>query len=148
MAVERDCSEKKMRSAALGCLVTSQTSLGCGVQNADNLRVTEQARIVARAVYESTRGFPPAERFGLAAQMRRAAVSIGSNISEGCGRHTSRDLVHFLQIAYGSVSELQFQAALATDLGLLSDAQAPLLLDEVTRAKKMLARLIKALRRQ
>ena len=116
------------------------------MQNAANLRVTAQARLLARAVYEQTSRFPKEERFGLAAQMRRAAVSIGSNICEGCGRHGNRELTHFLQIAYGSVSELQFQALLAGDLSLLSPEQAASLLDEITRVKKMLSRLITALR--
>jgi four helix bundle protein len=117
------------------------------MQDAANLRVTEQARVVAKVVYEGTRRFPSAERFGLAAQMRRAAVSIGSNICEGCGRRSNAELAHFLQIAYGSVSELQFQVTLARDLGLLSEEGTLPILDEVTRAKKMLSRLINAVRR-
>ena len=102
--------------------------------------------MLATDVYRVTRGFPSAERFGLTAQMRRAAVSIGSNIAEGCGRSGDRELVRFLQIALGSASELEFQSQIAADLGLLTgDAASPLLL-EISRAKKMLSRLIKALR--
>jgi four helix bundle protein len=118
------------------------------MQDALNLRVTAHARSLARTVYEGTSNFPPAERCGLVSQMRRAVVSIGSNICEGCGRHGDRELVHFLQIAYGSVSELQFQVLLATDLGLCDQERSTLLLEEVTRVKKMLSRLIKSLRAQ
>jgi four helix bundle protein len=118
------------------------------MQNADNLRVTAQARLVAQVVYEATRQFPSTERFGLAAQMRRAAISIGSNICEGCGRAGNRELTHFLQIAYGSVSELQFQVMLAGDLDLLTVEQSEPLADAVLRTKKMLARLISALRKR
>jgi four helix bundle protein len=118
------------------------------MQDAANLRVTEQARRVAILVYEGTRQFPVAERYGLTAQMRDAAVSIGSNISEGCGQHTDKALAQYLQHAYGSVSELQFQVGLARDLGFLpADVGGPML-EEVTRAKKMLSRLISALRRR
>jgi four helix bundle protein len=118
------------------------------MQNATNPRVTEQARVVAILVYQGTRDFPPPERYGLAAQMRRAAVSIGSNISEGCGQHTDKELAHYLQHAYGSVSELQFQVGLARDLGFLSPDMGAPMMDEVTRAKKMLSRLIGAIRRR
>ena len=118
------------------------------MQNADNLRVTRQARGMAKAVYLATEPFPSSERFGLAAQMRRAAVSVGSNICEGCGREGDRELTRYLQIAYGSVSELQFQAALAVDLSFLSAEHGAALLDDVTSTKKMLSRLIKSLRTQ
>ena len=116
------------------------------MQDALNLRVTDHARSLAKAVYESTSHFPLAERYGLVAQMRRAVVSVGSNICEGCGRHGDRELVHFLQIAYGSVSELQFQVLLAIDLGLIRRERGAPLLEDVTRVKKMLARLITSLR--
>lgn len=116
------------------------------MQSPDNLQVTEQARVLAILVYGATSRFPPAERFGLTGQMRRATVSIGSNIAEGCGRLGDRELARFLHIALGSASELEFQARVATDLGLLtSDAGAPLV-EQLGRVKRMLARLIKALR--
>jgi len=89
---------------------------------------------------------PPAERFGLTSQMRRAAVSIGSNNAEGCGRTGDRELVRFLHIALGSASELEFQIQIAIDLDLLRADQAAPLGNEVVRMKRMLASLIKALR--
>ena len=82
------------------------------------------------------------------AQMRRAAVSIGSNIAEGCGRGGDREFVHFLHVALGSASELEFQLRLATELGLLSDDISARLFVEICGAKKMLARLIKAVKRR
>jgi four helix bundle protein len=118
------------------------------MQDAANLRVTEQARRVAILVYQGTQHFPAAERYGLTAQMRDAAVSIGSNISEGCGQHTDKALAHYLQHAYGSVSELQFQVGQSRDLGFLLAEAGGSLLDEVTSAKKMLSRLITAIRRR
>ena len=89
------------------------------MQNPANLRVTARARALASSVYRATGDFPLGERFGLTAQMRRAAVSIGSNIAEGCGRSGDKEFVHFLHIALGSVSELEFQAIVASDLELL-----------------------------
>ena len=78
--------------------------------------------------------------------MRRAAVSIGSNIAEGCGRSGDRELVRFLHFALGSASELEFQIQIATDLALLRADRADQLSSEVVRLKRMLASLIKALR--
>ena len=113
------------------------------MQNAAKLRVTKFARQLAGTVYRTTSAFPVAERFGLTAQMRRSAVSIGSNIAEGCGRSSNRELVRFLYIAMGSASELEFQAQIASDLELLEPANSEPLLMEIIRIKKMLARLIK-----
>ena len=94
------------------------------MQNPDNLRVMGESRLLALEVYRITGGFPSTERFGLTAQMRRAAISVGSNIAEGCGRLGNRELVQFLQIALGSATELEFQAQIATDLVMLSEADA------------------------
>ena len=117
------------------------------MQSADNLRVTTHARVLACGLYRVTRGFPAAERYGLTAQMRRAAVSIGSNISEGCGRSSDRELIRFLHIALGSASELEFQLLICADLDLLTKEDSARLGDATARVKRMLASLIKALKR-
>ena len=116
------------------------------MQNPANLQVTALARALASEVYRATGAFPHSERFGLTAQMRRAVISIGSNISEGCGRSGDKEFTHFLHVALGSASELEFQALVATDLEFLSHENSQLLLNEISRAKRMLARLIKAVR--
>jgi four helix bundle protein len=67
---------------------------------------------VAVAVYRATGAFPRREQFGLASQMRRAALSVASNIVERCARHSQRDYIHFLDIAYGSCHELEYQVSL------------------------------------
>jgi four helix bundle protein len=114
------------------------------MQNPANLRVTGEARRLAIQVYRSTGHFPAAERFGLTAQMRRAAVSVGSNIAEGCGRFGNRELVRFLDIAFGSLCELEFQTQIATELGFLGpDHRAPLL-QHIGQLRRMLSRLIKS----
>jgi four helix bundle protein len=79
--------------------------------------------------------------------MRRAAVSIGSNIAEGCGREGDRALVSFLQIAFGSASELEFQVELSVDLEFLAEGASAPLLAEIRQVMKMLAGLIVSLRK-
>ena len=116
------------------------------MQNVKNLQVAERAKTLAVLIYRTTGEFPSTERFGLTAQMRRAALSIGSNIAEGCGREGDRELARFVQIAMGSASELDFQCELAE---LLEFGSAQALADarvEVQRVKRMLSRLIVALR--
>jgi four helix bundle protein len=86
------------------------------MQDPNKLRVTKEARSLAVNVYRLTSSFPPEERFGICAQMRRAAVGIGSNIAEGCGRRGDGELLHFLYSASGSASELAFQLSVCVDL--------------------------------
>jgi len=118
------------------------------MQNPGKLRVTTCARDLVAELYRATNHFPVSERFGLTAQMRRAAVSIGSNIAEGCGRSGERELIHFLHIALGSASELEFQLVLSVDLALLPESEAAPLLTRTSDLKRMLAGLIKSLRRR
>ena len=80
------------------------------------LRAFELADKLAVEVYRLTKGFPTAEQFGLVSQMRRAAVSVASNIVEGCARNTEADYVHFLDMAFGSCRELEYQLSLAQRL--------------------------------
>ena len=85
------------------------------------LTVWKLAHGLALEVHRSTAQFPIAERYGLAAQMRRAAVSVVSNIAEGCGRQHDRELAYFLRIARGSIRELECQLLLARDLGYITE---------------------------
>jgi four helix bundle protein len=116
------------------------------MQATANLAVSSRARQLATAVYGLTAGFPVTERYGLTSQMRRAAVSIGSNIAEGCGRHGDRALVAFLQIALGSASELEFQLVLASDLGMAPIGKVAPIAAELRQLMRMLNRLIGELR--
>jgi four helix bundle protein len=116
------------------------------MQNPANLQVTAKARALAVETYRCTTAFPREERFGLTAQMRRAAVSTGSNIAEGCGREGDRELAAFLRYALGSTSELEFQIVLARDLGFANAKDLISLAKQATEVKRMLSRLIVALR--
>lgn len=101
---------------------------------------------LAVLTYRATSAFPPGQRFGLTAQMQRAAVSVGSNIAEGCGRAGNAALVSFLQIALGSATELEFQIGLATRLEFGRPPDLAALRTQSDRVKGMLVRLIVSLR--
>jgi four helix bundle protein len=118
------------------------------MQNTDNLLVAERAVTLAAEVYRLTTSFPTAERFGLTSQMRRAAVSIGSNIAEGCGRGTDKAFVAFLHIAMGSASELRFQLRIAETLGFSPPPSVQAARDQIDEVMRMLSRLIVAVRRR
>jgi len=116
------------------------------MQNPKNLLVSARALQLAADTYRLTRLFPADERFGLMAQMRRAAVSIGSNIAEGCGRSSDKELVAFLHIALGSASELRFQIDVAKTLDFANAEQASPSEDLVNEVMRMLSRLIVAVK--
>jgi len=92
----------------------------------NKLRAFELADEVAVFIYQITKTFPREEVFGLSAQMRRAAVSVASNIVEGCARDSAADYLHFLQIAFGSLKELHYQLSLACRLEYLNRIDAPI----------------------
>jgi four helix bundle protein len=116
------------------------------MQSAKNLHVYAKALELAKAVYLITAAFPGEERFGLTSQMRRASVSIGSNIAEGCGRRGDKELIAYLHIAMGSASELEFQTELAIELQYIGSEDVEAVLSQVTGMKRMLSRLIITLR--
>jgi four helix bundle protein len=117
------------------------------MQRTTNLAVAARAERLAVTIYRLTGAFPTSERYGLTTQMRRAVVSIGSNIAEGCGRHGDAGLAAFLQIAMGSASELAFQLTLAAELGVASPSQVTRAAAELRQVMRMLTRLIQSLRR-
>ena len=84
------------------------------------LEVWIESRKLANLVYEMTKGFPKEELYALTNQIRRCAVSVPSNIAEGCGRQTTKDTVHFLHISRGSLFELETQFYLALDQEYIS----------------------------
>lgn len=101
--------------------------------------------VYARHIYEATCSFPSSELYGLSAQLRRAGVSIPSNIAEGQGRRTTRDFLRHLSIAYGSLLESETQLLLAHDLGFLKQQDLAALLEESAQIGKMLNGLIQTL---
>ncbi len=116
------------------------------MQDFRNLKVWEKAHHLTLDIYKSSSIFPSEERYGLTSQMRRASVSIGANIAEGCCRKGDCELSRFLQIAMGSASDLEYELLLAKDLSLLKSDEYGHLSCEVTEVKRMLSALIHKLR--
>lgn len=112
------------------------------------LKVWEKSHQLALAVYKSTKEFPKEELYGLTSQIRRASMSIPTNIAEGCGRNTDADFARFLQMGMGSASETEYQLLLSHDLGFLDKEKYDKLNVDVTEIKRMLASLLKTLRAQ
>jgi four helix bundle protein len=110
------------------------------------LRAFELADQLAIAVYQQTSTFPREEVFGLVSQMRRAAVSAASNIVEGCARHSHADYLRFLDMACGSLRELEYQITSANRLGYLRNAAELNVL--AVEAGKVMNGLIRSLRRE
>ena len=111
------------------------------------LQAFQLADELALDVYRVTAGFPKSEQFGLVSQMRRAAVSAASNIVEGCARRTQADYLRFLDIAFGSFRELEYQVSLAHRLDYLRADAYELLQTKCIETSKVLAGLIRSLRR-
>jgi len=112
------------------------------------LRAFELADRLALDVYRVTKAFPKEETFGLTAQLHRAAVSVASNIVEGCARHTQSDYLRFLDIAYGSARELEYQLSLALRLGFISSREHKPVSTLAAETCKVLNGLLRALRKQ
>ena len=107
-----------------------------------NLTVWQKAMVLARDIYNVTANYPESETYGLVSHMRRCVVSIPSNIAEGYGRGTNRDLVHFLYTSLGSSNELETQLLLSREFSYLSDEDASMLLQLNEQINKMLSSLI------
>jgi four helix bundle protein len=111
-----------------------------------DLRVWQQAMKLAADTYRATAGFPKHEVYGLSQQMRRAVVSIPSNIAEGKGRQTDREFRHFLFTARGSLLEFETQAMIARELQYITEEQARVLLEGAGSVGRSLTGLINSLR--
>jgi four helix bundle protein len=115
------------------------------MRNFRELKIREKSHQLTLLIYQATKNFPKEELFGLTSQIRRACSSIPANIAEGCGRQTERDFARFLQIAFGSVSELEYHLLLANDLKLLNSDSYKVMENLLLEIKKMLASFIQKL---
>lgn len=111
-----------------------------------DLRVWQRAMELVFGVYDVTRSFPKDELYGLVSQMRRAAVSVPSNIAEGKGRLTDRDRAHFYSQARGSLLELETQILIAQRLEYMFEARAKSLIETAAELGRMLNGLIERIR--
>jgi four helix bundle protein len=111
------------------------------IKSCRDLLVWQKGMALAKQVYSMTRAFPDDERFGLIAQMRRAAVSVPSNIAEGQARQGRREFVQFLSHAEGSLAELDTQLTLAIELGYCRHSDAQQSVAVIAELQKMIASL-------
>ncbi len=107
------------------------------MHNLNELKIWNKAIDLCVDVYKATADFPADERYGLTSQLRRASVSVPSNIAEGAGRNSDKDFVRFLSIANGSAYEVQTQLVISNRLGLVDDKTVSPLLDQVVELQKM-----------
>jgi len=107
------------------------------MHNLQDLKIWNKATDLAVAIYNATANYPSDEKFGLTSQIRRAAVSIPSNIAEGAGRNSKKDFCNFLGIANGSSYELQTQLIISNKLNLLNNDLLNGLLKQIEELQKM-----------
>jgi four helix bundle protein len=110
------------------------------------LRAFELADGLVLSIYAATKTFPKEEQFGLTSQLRRSAVSIASNIVEGCARGSQADYVRFLDIALGSAREVEYQLSIAARLGYLTRDIGSELAQQADETSKVIAGLLRSLR--
>jgi len=114
----------------------------------EKLDVWQKAVDFANEVYGATRQFPTGERYGLTSQVRRAAVSISSNIAEGSGRSSRKDFAHFIEIAYGSLMEVVSQVQVACHQAFLKPVERDSLYVKAEELARMLSGLKVSLLRE
>ena len=102
------------------------------------LGIWQRSHQLTLDVYKVSKSFPKDELFGLTSQIRRATSSIPTNIAEGCGRASNKDFAHFLQIAIGSASEVEYELLLAHDLEYINDEAFNKLTSETIAIRKMI----------
>jgi four helix bundle protein len=116
------------------------------MRNYRDLQVWSKAHVLTVAVYRYTQRFPGEERYGLTSQIRRACVSIGANLAEGCGRRSDGEMARFVQIAMGSGAELSYHLLLARDLGFMKAEDYESLEHGLSEIMRMLSALSRSLK--
>ena len=110
-----------------------------------DLKVWQKAHELTTSIYSVSRAFPRDEIYGLTSQLRRVAVSIGTNIAEGCGRRSDGEFVRFLQIARGFASEVEYHLLLSRDLKFMDDSGFQNLQSKLVEVQRMLPSLVSAI---
>ncbi len=118
------------------------------MRNYRDLEVWKISHKLTLVLYEASRKFPKEEMFGLTSQLRRAAISIGANLAEGCGRRTTPEFARFLRIAMGSASELDYHLLLCRDFDFVSREFYERSSRELVRVRKMLFALLASVEAQ
>lgn len=115
------------------------------LKNYKELKVWQKSYQLCLEIYGVTKGFPKDETYGLTSQIRRAAVSVPSNIAEGYGRKTTPEYLRSLYIAYGSHCELETQILLSGDLGYINGTDIKKILENIGEVERMLKGLMRSL---
>jgi len=118
------------------------------VKDYRELIVWQKAMDLVERIYRVTAGLPREEVYGLTSQIRRAAISIPSNIAEGQGRHTTRDFLNFLSIAQGSLKEVETQVLIAERLAYINQAQTSKLVSLTEEVGRLISGLRNSLNRK
>lgn len=114
----------------------------------EKLETWQQSRQLVGAVYKLIRKFPPEERYGLCDQMRRAIISVPSNIAEGVSRIAVKETIHFIEIAFGSLMEVYCQLQIAVDLGYITEDDFKQIKPLIQSTSKLMNGLHKAKKKQ
>lgn len=117
------------------------------IKNFHSLNIWTRSRNLVKEIYMVTSVLPKSELYGLSSQMRRAAVSVPSNIAEGCGRNHVKELIQFLNISIASLCELETQLYLTIDLELSTNDKTDPLILEITEIRKMITGYINSLKK-
>jgi four helix bundle protein len=118
------------------------------MRNYRDLQVWKKAHDLTLELYRVSQRFPREEMYGITGQLRRAAVSIGANLAEGCGRRTSNELARFVRVAMGSASELDYHILLCRDIGLMSSDAFSISTAKLTEVRKMLTSFLQSVEEQ
>jgi four helix bundle protein len=118
------------------------------MRNYRDLQVWKKTHDLALELYRVSQRFPREEIYRITGQLRRAAVSIGANLAEGCGRRTSTELARFVRIALGSASELDYQLLLSRDLGFMAAEEFTSASASLTEVRKMLTSFLNSVEEQ
>ena len=114
----------------------------------EKLKVWQEARILVKEAYTLVRKFPKEEKYALGDQIRRAVISIPSNLAEGSGRGSLKEQIHFIEIAYGSLMETYCQLQVASDLNFIQEADLAYLKPKISSIANMLTGLRASLRKR
>lgn len=117
-------------------------------QSYKDLTVWQKAMELVTEVYSATQSFPRTEQYGLTSQIRRSAISIPSNIAEGRAKRSTKDYIRFVNIAYGSVAELETQLIISRNLGYLDGSKLEAFLEKSAAIGRMLNGLISGLEKK
>ncbi|MGB2787023.1 MAG: four helix bundle protein [Candidatus Saccharimonadaceae bacterium] len=123
---------------------TQESGVKSTIKSFTDLAAWQKSHGLVVMIYKATQGFPKEEVFALTSQLRRAAVSVTSNIAEGFGRRTKADRSHFYDMARASLAEVQSQLLVARDVGYMLPAEFGNLADKSVECHKILTGLIKA----